>query len=233
MDNKKLVIPFIAISLVMILIVTGGLSYAYFTWWGTVGAVKATATDTYPARVERNCSVSINNSSDLTQPCDLNFAISYAGMGQSSNNSTTPKFSKFCSVVVKVNGLPGDSATFSVGIKAGTPNANMITGYTWSAGELTYQGGSIGATNLFAVNTTGSLIADNTTITVGASGSVTSTVGVAINFFNLNKNQTPLTSLNYSLCANMNAAAAGCHDNTTSSKLIYYLYTPTFSCSLP
>ena len=227
--NKRLIVPFVAISLVMVLLITGGLSYAYFTWWGTVGAVKATGTDTYPAKCTRSCSVT-------STACDM--TITYAGMGSGSYSTTTPAFTKTCSITVSVSGIAGsDSATYSVNLKAGTPSAATITGYTWSAGELVYSKNSETTnTNLFGVTTTGTAISASHTLTVagtaGTCNTSSETTSVVLKFFNLNKNQTPLTSLNYTTCSNMNASVASCHDNKATTLLKYYFETPTFTCGI-
>ena len=226
--NKKLIVPFIAISLAMVLLIAGGLSYAYFTWWGSVSAVTSVATGNYPTRCVRDCRVE-------SAACPM--TITYAGMGSSAKNSTTPKFTSTCYVNVGIRGIAGtDKVNYSVGFKAGTPSAANITGYTWSAGELTYVPNGGTAANLFAVNTTGVTVrAAHDLAVAGTAGACNSTytyenTTVVLRFYNLDKNQTPLTSLNFSV--GNNAANASHHDNKATTLLKYYMYTPAFTCSI-
>ena len=93
--NKKLIVPFIAISLVMVLLIAGGVSYAYFTWWGTApGNFQEQATGTYPGKCDRACTVS-------SSACELKILPLSGTMGSGVVNSTTPKFDAKCPPVVE------------------------------------------------------------------------------------------------------------------------------------
>ena len=170
-NNKKLIVPFIAISLVMVLLITGGLSYAYFVWYGTApGATSATATDTYPTKCTRACSVS-------SSACTM--TVTYAGMASSSYNTATPKFTSTCYINVSISGIAGtDKVTY------------------WSANEMTYSlNGGTTNTNLFGVTAATELVASHALTVQGTAGTCNTSyenTTLTLKFWNLNKNQTPL-----------------------------------------
>ena len=67
--HNRFIVPVFSIALFLISIMS--VSYGYFTWWGTVGTVKATGTDTYSSRCMLSTSgglgsYTVNASYDMT-----------------------------------------------------------------------------------------------------------------------------------------------------------------------
>ena len=212
--NKKLVVSFIAISLVMVLLVTGGLSYAYFTWWGTPAAVTAVATGQYPDQCSRQCTVA-------SQQCNLD--ITYAKMASSAAGTN---YTATCYINVGVRGLAQqDKATYGVTFYAGSTSAASVSGYTWDNLEASYTPNirvnpAAAETNLWSATTTGvPLRASHDLVVAGTAGTCNSTytyenTTVQIKFKNLDKNQTGIIASNQ------------------GTVWQYYLTTTAFSCNI-
>ena len=209
--NKKLIVPFIAISLVMLLLITGGVTYAYFTGWASTGNTAVGTVSPLPNTCARGCTVA-------SQQCNL--VVTYPQMSVANN---TKNYTATCYINVGVRGVAGqDKVTYGVNFYGGSYSAASVSGYTWDNLEASYQAVAPAGTetNLWSVNTTGVALRASHDLTVaGTAGACNSSytyenTAVTIKFRNLNKNQTPLIPSN---------------QNTVWQ---YYLTTTSFNCTV-
>ena len=183
-NGKQFIAPIIA--LVALVLITGGISYAYFTWTATT-PMYTNVNVTYPAKSTRKCTLS---------KTDCSVTVNYNDMGAAKGASSTTVGTATCNLNASVTGFVNDSVTYDVYIKAITTKAS----YNYSDNEFSAQVNSLGTVNIknAMMNTNQGWYLGSVTNKVTTAGTaVNANAAVKIYFKNLNKNQDALQGFSH------------------------------------
>ena len=183
--GKSLILPFVAVF--GFLIITIGLSFAYFNFSSISTNNTSYLNAAFPAKANKTVQVT---------KTDCAITVTMADMVASANSNTAAKYTGSCSISVAINGSVGDTCTYNVGL------VNATTTYTpcvtLASGTFEYSGTLSGAatkaeTQMNAL--AGTTIAASQSIAVATVNTkVTKTYTLTTKWYNLNADQTCLLS---------------------------------------
>ena len=183
--GKALILPFIAVF--GFLIITIGLSFAYFSFKSISTNNTAYMNANFPAKANKTVSVT---------KTDCAITVTMADMVQVNNSNTTAKYTGTCKLNVIINGSVGDTCSYNVQLVNGSTVYTPCV--TLASGTFEYSGTLSGAATKAEtqMNTlAGTTIAASQTATVStANTAVTKTYTLTTKWYNLNADQTCLLS---------------------------------------